>query len=384
MATVLKVTDRQMDEIKKQLSESWQLNPNKYQFVGAYIKKFREKLGMPDLQRSDIHAALQSGNFRFQPVNEKGYYRKEDIEYALGPGLKSLKRYFGVDGNPDETSSDVSVPSFVPVNIDLGPDEEKELDSKSDMELASDELLGDQEVAYGSDNWDEVMNEWVSQIPFYERTNNRSLPVPLSETNARRVIDRHSGHGYAIISACRGESDFGLNTHNKKDYDTLNYVNKERTKSLQTDIQDIGFSYTPCYGGFIENKGTENEHAVYEKSFIVYATKRDGRPDFALLRQFAIDMCDKYNQDAVLVKSPDSPPAYYGRNGNIEHQFNDDVSINNAVDIYFTDLHKNTDKIMNGSSKPTRFSFVESYIAPRPQCYSERHIRSLKGEIFVD
>lgn len=131
---------------------NWQLNPNKYQFVGAYINKFREKLGMPDLKRSDIHAALQSGYFRFQPVNEKGYYRKEDIEYALGPGLKSLKRYFGVDDPPTDSShEEVHAPSFIPVNMELDPSEDEKLGSKSGMELASDELLRNQEVMYGND-----------------------------------------------------------------------------------------------------------------------------------------------------------------------------------------------------------------------------------------
>ena len=152
MATILKLTENQLNEVKKRLSEGWQLNPNKYQFVGAYINKFKEKLGMPDLKRSDIHAALQSGYFRFQPVNEKGYYRKEDIEYALGPGLKSLKRYFGVEDAPtDGGHEETHVPSFIPVNRELDPSEEEKLDNKSEMELASDELLRDQEVMYGND-----------------------------------------------------------------------------------------------------------------------------------------------------------------------------------------------------------------------------------------
>lgn len=152
MATILKLTENQLNEVKKRLSEGWQLNPNKYQFVGAYINKFREKLGMPDLKMSDIHAALQSGYFRFQPVNDKGYYRKEDIEYALGPGLKSLKRYFGVENAPaDGGHEETHVPSFIPVNRELDQNEEEKLDSKSEMELASDELLRDQEVMYGND-----------------------------------------------------------------------------------------------------------------------------------------------------------------------------------------------------------------------------------------
>lgn len=386
MPTILKITQEQMNEMKKYIAENWQLNPNKYQFVGAYINKFREKLGMPGLQKSDIHAALQSGYFRFQPVNDKGYYRKEDIEYALGPGLKSLKRYFGVQDEPvQDGHPEVQVPSFIPVNRELGRAEEDALDSRSGMEQASDELLRNQEVMYGPETLNETIDSLVRKIPsFYEGTNNRSLPVPLSETNAQRLINRHSDNGYIIISACRGWSDFGLDPDNLADKETLNYKNKIRTKSLQNDIQSFGFSYTPCYGGFVENLGTENEDTVYEKSFIVYARKKDGSVDFDLLKRFGLDMCDKYNQDSVLIKTPGDMPAYYNRNGGIECQFDGDIAFNDITKTYFTDLYKNTQKGIRNGSKPTRFSFTETFIAPKPQCYSEGHIRFMRGEIFLN
>ncbi len=204
-------------------------------------------------------------------------------------------------------------------------------------------------------------------LTFYESTRNRSLPVPLTEKNARMVIDRQSANGYIIVGACRGDGDF-----------------VSRTKSLLKDIQVAGFTYTPCYGGFIENKGSDNGDVVYEQGFIVYANKRDGSADFGLLAQLGLDMCGKYNQDSVLIKAPDTPPAYYNRNGEIEHQLNGDVSIYDVAQTYFTDLHSNAQNKIKGGSKPTGFSFVETYISPKPQCYSEGHVRYMKGEIFIN
>ena len=44
----------------------------------------------------------------------------------------------------------------------------------------------------------------------------------------------------------------------------------------------------------------------------------------------------------------------------------------------------NTDKFGNiENGKPTRFSFLESYINPAPQCYGERFKRDMNGEIFL-
>ena len=41
-------------------------------------------------------------------------------------------------------------------------------------------------------------------------------------------------------------------------------------------IKQSGYSYTPVYGGFIENIGTDNEQNVYERSFVIYNNKKGG------------------------------------------------------------------------------------------------------------
>ena len=218
----------------------------------------------------------------------------------------------------------------------------------------------------------------------YSNTFNFSKPIPLTETNAKRMLDRHSQNGYAIISACRGGSDFGLNASNPQQKEKLAVINKKRTQELLDCIRQSGFSYTPSYGGFIENQGTENEEEVFERSFIVYANKKNGETDVQGLKEFAVQMCNKFNQDSVLFKAPDEPARYLDKNADVDMEFGDDVAFNDTAQAYFIDLHKNTARKIEKGGKPTRFSFVESYIAATPQCYSERHLRHLKGEVFVD
>ena len=217
----------------------------------------------------------------------------------------------------------------------------------------------------------------------YDGCGNESELVSLNETNAKRLIDRHKNSGYAIISACRGFNDFGLDSTNINDVNKLREINNKRTKDLIKRVQNEGFSYTLCFGGFIENQGEDDEEQVYEQSVIVYAQKRNGEIDNKSLFNFAIDMAKVFNQDAILFCAQGENPKYYDKNGNVDMEFGNDILFNDLTQTYFTDLHKNTkDKIKN-LSRPTRFSFNETYIAPIPQCYSESHKRYMLGEVFL-
>ena len=216
----------------------------------------------------------------------------------------------------------------------------------------------------------------------YVSTTNKSDIVTINETNAKRLLDKHTSRGYAIISACRGRAEFGLGD-TPDDTRKFNEINQKRTRELVKDIQNAGFSYTLCYGGFIENLGEEDEENVYERSVIVYATKRDGSDDVDALRNFAIEECRKFNQDSVLICLPDGKPQYIKQDGTIDFELGGEVAFNDIAQTYFTDLHKNTQSKIKPESKPTRFSFLECYIAPKPMGLSEMHIRELKGEVFL-
>ena len=150
------------------------------------------------------------------------------------------------------------------------------------------------------------------------------------------------------------------------------------------DIKQSNFSYTPIYGGFKENLGTDKETIVYERSFIVYnKDKRGNNRDFDELFNLGIEMCRKYNQDSFLVQEPNENPKYIKQDGSVDFEFSGGKVFNDISQEYFTDLHKNTHNSGDISNRePTRFSFTEAYVNPKPQCYSERHSRWLSGEVF--
>ncbi len=219
---------------------------------------------------------------------------------------------------------------------------------------------------------------------YSEKTNNRADLVSLNEVNARSLIDRHTADGYVIISPCRGGADFGLDPNDPRQKEILADINHKRVKEFVNILKQTDFSYTPVYGGFIENKGKENEENVYERSFVVYNHHKDGSVgDFEELRQFALDMARKYNWDSVLIQEPNGKPQYVKQNGEVDFGFDGDIAFNDLSQEYFTDLHKNSHKTMGDDSSPTRFSFLESYINPAPQCYGERVSRARNGEIFL-
>lgn len=219
---------------------------------------------------------------------------------------------------------------------------------------------------------------------YSEKTGNKGDLVSLNEVNARSLIDRHTADGYVIISPCRGGADFGLDPNDPRQRERLADINHKRVKEFVDILKQTDFSYTPVYGGFIENKGKENEENVYERSFVVYNHHKDGSVgDFGELRQFALDMARKYNQDSVLIQEPNGKPQYVKQNGEVDFGFDGDIAFNDLSQEYFTDLHKNSHKTMGDDSSPTRFSFLESYINPAPQCYGERVSRARNGEIFL-
>ena len=220
---------------------------------------------------------------------------------------------------------------------------------------------------------------------YREGTLNKANLVPINENDIKRIIATHSDNGYIVISPCRGGSDFGIDPkRSKHDADQLAHINNERVKEIISDIKQSGFSYTPTYGGFIENKGTENEDVVYERSFIVYNKDKSGNNrDFEDLFNFGLSMCRKFNQDSFLVQAPGENPKYIKQDGSVDFEFSGGKVFNDISQDYFTDLHKNTDKFTDMERrKPTRFSFTEAYVNPKPQCYSEGHVRWANGEVF--
>lgn len=248
----------------------------------------------------------------------------------------------------------------------------------------------------------EYLNEnqcrnFISEVLGRE-TNNRGGLVSINETNARTMIQKHSEDGYIVISPCRGEDDFirsgellPEDAGTQRFRDELNKLNQKRIRQMVSQIKTSGYSYTPVYGGFIENIGTKEEVHVYERSFVIYNQDKYGNTlDFNKLYNLGLDWCNQYNQDSFLVQFPvDSREggllAYVDKNGQIDMEFKKGATFNDISKQYFTDLHKY--HTIRQDSKLTRITFEslleDIYVNPGPQCYSEGHTRHLSGEKFV-
>lgn len=244
-----------------------------------------------------------------------------------------------------------------------------------------------------------IVNETIKEVLNGEKPNNFLHEIyclgpkkgelrSINENNIKRMINKHSEDGYIVISACRGAGDFGLDLGIQKDKDEFNHINIERTRNLIELLKQSGYAYTPVYGGFIENQGEENEEIVYERSFIVYNHDRKGKKlNFDDLKHFGEEMGAKFNQESILVSPPNGAPKFISTKpknfGEETLSFPNGATFNDLSQPFFTDLHKNTEKFTDmDKRRPTRVSFHEAYVNPKPDMRYEDMYRYYSGEVF--
>ena len=178
-----------------------------------------------------------------------------------------------------------------------------------------------------------------------------------------QLLDKHSENGYIIVSLCNDEDDC--------------------VRKLITILKKSPWSYMPVYGGFIENKGKENETVVYEKSFMIFNYDKKGNPNkLDDLFNFGIELSKKFNQDSFLYHEPGKKPTYYKYGKHIS-VFSDKMKFNDYAEMYFTGLHQNTHEYSGIPAKVTRFKFIGCYANPKPQVVCTRFMRDKAGEIFL-
>ncbi len=214
-------------------------------------------------------------------------------------------------------------------------------------------------------------------------TYNTAPLVSINETDAVNLRNRYDKEGYIVISPCHIFAKYKLNRDNSTDVDKLVYVNTSNVRECLKMIRDGGFSYIPLYGGSVENEGTDQVREVFQCAFIVYSCDKKGisRP-FDELKSFAIDIANKYNQDEVLVAAPCEAPTYYKIDGSKGEVLETNMSFNDLLQKYFTNLHKKATEVET-KEKPTPLTFIGCFINPAPQCLSEAHTRYLSGEICL-
>lgn len=135
-----------------------------------------------------------------------------------------------------------------------------------------------------------------------------------------QLLDKHSENGYIIVSLCNDEDDC--------------------IRKLITILKKSPWSYMPVYGGFIENKGKENETVVYEKSFMIFNYDKKGNPNkLDDLFNFGVELSEKINQDSFLYHEHGKKPTYYKYGKHIS-VFSDKMKFKDYAEMYFTALHK--------------------------------------------
>ena len=190
-----------------------------------------------------------------------------------------------------------------------------------------------------------------------------------NETTINRLLNKHTDSGYVMVSACRNDwvpHDEGDAAGEKKNQE----MNNRKTEELKQDIYDSGFQYIPVRGGFIEQStGVPKE----EDSFIIVNYKRRTNvPETSMneLKEIAIDLCGKYNQDSVLVVEPGKNPTYYRRDGSIDFEFDGSLTVRDNAQQFYTRL-----------GKGRKFTFIEAL--EQPHTMNGAISRTCRGEVVV-
>lgn len=204
-----------------------------------------------------------------------------------------------------------------------------------------------------------VMNE------FFDIKSNEHEPQVITEATINRILDKHSKAGFIVVSANRSDKD-------KK-------TNNDNAKKLIKMLKDSEYSYFPVYGGYHDKEN--NVKDSYELSFFVTNFKKqEEQEDFTPLKDLAIEICGKFDQDSVLVVEPNGKAKYIDRDGKVVgKQTSDTVSVNDLKKEFFTAIYKKN----SGTNRMSYEMEFECYGNPTPCTLNERVRRMTNGEIIV-
>lgn len=227
---------------------------------------------------------------------------------------------------------------------------------------------------------------------------NKKYGKLISEIGVNRLLS-HGDNGMIIISANRSEiaSDnknndltpeyekFLKNTNVEDDEETRQMWLNDRNKRADNELKEFlrretPYAYTATYGGYHGGDGVTD---VYEPSYVVYNYDRQGNPlDFDDLRNLAIELCGRLNQDSVYVKAPNEPPVYLDANGKqVNSSSSNDVKINRDNEMFYTTNKR--DK--NNAHKFTSDIRFESLLLPiGPGSLTELRKRLSNGEYLLE
>ena len=195
-----------------------------------------------------------------------------------------------------------------------------------------------------------------------------SLLKIVNESSLNRILSQHFKNGFIIISSYRGER---TDDENKKLFDELKQIVKQNK-----------YSFIPVWGGYIENKGTEQEIEIKEPALIIPNYEIGSKKSYDTsenLKNLGIKLSNKFSQESFLYKpkSNDNKSFYINSEGKITDSF-ENISVNDLTKIYFTKLHNSKNKV------DRRFTFTNEtiYINEPPKSVSEAMNRY--GEDFYN
>ncbi len=180
-------------------------------------------------------------------------------------------------------------------------------------------------------------------------TYNNAEMVSINKKYVQQMIEMHLVNGCIVISI--------------DDYEMI--------KLFISEIKEAGFVFTPVYGKFSEIIEDKKEIG-YLRSFIIYNEDKQGNSkNFKDLLEFGLNVCKKYNQSSFLVHNANEKPKFIKQDGSTLIEFEKDESFFELVKKHFNILIEDDDATL-----------LDVLVNPRPQCYGERHMRWISGEVF--
>lgn len=177
----------------------------------------------------------------------------------------------------------------------------------------------------------------------------------LEEANVQHLWNKWNNYDVCMISARRHE--FPLKQ------------NRARNTQLGQDLANSPFEYIRTMGGYPEElKGKDDvEHSASERSYFVVNKDPNKTQDF---ENFMFDLCKKYNQDSIFLKTSNYPSKLYDKDRNV---------------VDYTEKNADLDKMDLKSDSPyyskiggTKFSFV-----PKESC-KKSEFRKLVEEVLKE
>lgn len=126
----------------------------------------------------------------------------------------------------------------------------------------------------------------------------------LEEANLSHLRKKFKNYDIATISASRDS----YNRNEKRDIN----------KSLRDDLMNSPYEVITIQGGYPETvDGTDETKDVKERSFFVVNYSNYDEAKTKAFEDFMFDLCAKYNQDSIFIKTNNIPAGLYDKNRNV-------------------------------------------------------------------